>query len=462
MDWLNWLGGSLAWVVGGLWAALKFTLVWGTLAALAVGLFFALHPVFIRLRLRAGRASQRGECWISHLFGSLRLGAVATRRHRLLVLECGPWRRILKRWPDRAGRPERPERPPPDDLPPFRTAPPPPTGTGGPGGPSVGAAPAESPRMTPASTPEPTPPSRGPGATPAPHRPDELLSTAAEPLPPARPRADGPSPAAPPIAPARRPAGMPETSEATRPAPAVSRASDPAPIPLDPGPASETAAAGTPPRPPSTGGTGAGGPGSPDREPAGTGPEGFVERLQKALRAARQRGRQMFRQTRHRLRQVRLVWRRASPIFWRAWENSRGTFSHRGTTGTLRVGFPEPHLTGVFTGLYYQTAGMFFPPRVDLDFQPVFTGAAVGGRVQTDLGIHPWRIGYAALAFVLDREVWSAAWDLWTWYRQRKTAHDGQAADPDTPKDKGVPPGGSAPGPSAGPASGPGPVGDPS
>ncbi len=166
-----------------------------------------------------------------------------------------------------------------------------------------------------------------------------------------------------------------------------------------------------PPRPPLEAGLPP--PGDDEPPPA----DGFLDRWRKIFRQARQRARRVYRQAGHRLRQARAVWRRASPILWRAWANSRGTITHRQTTGRLRIGFPEPPLTGVFTGLFYQAEGMFFPPRTRIDLVPVFPGAALSGRVETDLRLNPWRLVYVSLAFLVDREVWSIALDLWRWYR---------------------------------------------
>ncbi|RCK81304.1 MAG: Vegetative cell wall protein gp1 precursor (Hydroxyproline-rich glycoprotein 1) [Candidatus Ozemobacter sibiricus] len=453
--WAAGAGDLLLWLLGVLWALAKGLLVWGSLGAILVGLFFTFHPIFLRFRLRASRAAQRGEAWIAHGFGLVRLGAVATRRTRLVILEIGPWRKILQRSPAaprRSGRPPAAGAPPtpaaaPIDLPPFQPGPPTdvaPPGRSGPpddafrspasdrpspdAPPSSGPAASTSPRIPPAPT--PLTPSAGPV------RPPDTIAGDSYRLPPLGSSVPAAATHPTPDRALSSPSGRPteERSDPAEVSASMASASDSAPpvgceaeaeaADLPSGASVRHAEAGGPPAPPS----------SPPPPPLGFGPpppseeeegppaEGLLARWRKTLQQARQRARRLYRAAGQRLRQARAVWRRAWPILARAWANARGTFTHRQTRGRLRIGFPEPPLTGVFAGLFYQAQGMFFPPRTRIDLIPVFPGAALSGRIETDLRLNPWRLVYAGLAFLLDREVWSAGLDLWRWFRT--SAHD--------------------------------------
>lgn len=454
--WAAGAGDLLLWLLGVLWALAKGLLVWGSLGVILVGLFFTFHPIFLRFRLRASRAAQRGEAWVAHGFGLVRLGAVATRRTRLVILEIGPWRKILRRSPaapQRSGRPPASGTPPtpsaaPIDLPPFQPGPPSDVASPCRSCPPDEAflspasdrpSPASSPSSDPvASTSPGIPPSPGPLTLPAgPVRPPDTIAGDSYRLPPlgssVPTAATHPTPDRAPSSPSCRSAEeRPERDEvpgsmasASGSAPPVGFEAEAEAADLPSRASGRHAEAGGPPAPPSSPPPPPPltfGPPPPSEEEEGSPAEGWLARWRKTLQQARQRARRLYREAGHRLRQARAVWRRAWPILARAWANARGTFTHRRTCGRLRIGFPEPPLTGVFAGLFYQAQGMFFPPRTRIDLIPVFPGAALSGRIETDIRLNPWRLVYAGLAFLFDREVWSAGLDLWRWFRT--SAHD--------------------------------------
>ena len=366
VDFLSWL-----------WGWFTFSLWWGSLFALVISLFFAIHPVLFRLKLRLSRVGQRGEFWVSHLFGIIRLGTVASRRSQTLILECGPWKKVLKRW----GKPV--------DLPPFR-APPSSAKRAEPVEPTKRAEPAEPFRASKSSEPNQEPPT---------------TSTLTKPY----------------QEPVASESGTPDsTFKGGSKPPERSKIET---VPTERKPSSQGSAdafsfdRSEPPKI-SAIGQGEGHDKNKDKGKE-TGP-GFLDRIRSSVKKTRERIRTLYWKFRDKTRLIRRVWGRASPIFWRFWFHMSGAFSHRVTGGSLRVGFPQVHLTGVFTGMFYQAQGLFFPKNVCVKFEPVFSGSSFYCRTDTSVGIHPWRILYAFAFCLFDSEVWRGSWDLWKAYRRRR------------------------------------------
>ncbi len=145
------------------------------------------------------------------------------------------------------------------------------------------------------------------------------------------------------------------------------------------------------------------------------------ESWQKKFRNLRRRLTQKYNQARYWLRFAGRKYRLLSPIFWKFWARSKKGFRIEKPALACRYALHEPYLTGMFQGNLAIFSDMLQRFGIEFVPVPVFTGPTIYGCGKMSLVLLPYRFIFALIGLFFERLLWSEAWQLFKWYRSRKS-----------------------------------------
>ncbi|MEW6711905.1 MAG: hypothetical protein AB1403_18935 [Candidatus Riflebacteria bacterium] len=397
------------------WLIFKWLFIFSAAFAATAAIIALFHPLRFNFSFRSTIRGQRGEVWFSYLFRIFRIGVIASPHTQDLVLKIFFWQKLLHRNTRPRKKPPV-TRPPEEPLQPVfspekkdsdvaeeqtSAAKPMTEIITEPVKEPVSAQPEETKPQLPTSpdqgttkeTQEPsvlkTPKVESAAETPA--EPSQEITAKSEPLPPEAQISEEKNQAIP-----EKPRA--ESIEASIPE-KITPISE-----LDPFARQSNEET----------------PGSPKPEEEKTAGK-TEESWQKKFRNLRRRLTQKYNQARYWLRFAGRKYRLLSPIFWKFWARSKKGFRIEKPALACRYALHEPYLTGMFQGNLAIFSGMLQRFGIEFVPVPVFTGPTIYGRGKMSLVLLPYRFIFALIGLFFERLLWSEAWQLFKWYRARKS-----------------------------------------
>ncbi len=379
-----------------------------------IGLF---HPLVFNVRLRASQLGQRAEIWGAYLFGTLKIGIVATPANQDVILKFLFWKKLLQR--NRRQKVARPgsRTTGPSDQPPgpsvekstysspegksrpdTATSKPETEEKTAPAHPAELSQQIETPASempAPVTPPEPAPVSLP--ASPAPASADDKDSTT---IPGVQTKAEVVT-----TEPLAEEPPQQQTPDVIQTTPA--RPIEPTPVDTLPlKPVSEVHPEKSAAEKPA------------DREE--TAEAQIKDGWQSKFRRFRRDFNRRYRQIRGWLRTFMRKWKVLYPVFLRFWHRGKKGMSIDGTSLLLRYALHEPYLTGMFHANLAVMSG--FVGRFGVNFKPVpvFSQPCIYARGHSAAVIRPWRFAAAIAGLLLEPDLYRQLWQAFKWYRARR------------------------------------------